>query len=394
LKNIHFVNSSTSPDKKAIIPGIKPDMAVYRKRSGIKGTDFSQMEMWLEAKNAIDPFNDPAELEEIVENETENDRLDPLRIIGQLTSYAVAHLGGGFRTHCFSVFLVGRTARFLRWDRAGAIVSEAFDYIEKTHLVEFFKRFDQLTPKQRGWDLTIRTPKAVHRRAAKAMLVPKRRTEESDKKFRERKKDVNPKKFVEYRVPDSEGGKPLCFVGPPPTRIPLSLQGRSSRGCAVYDVKNKRVCYLKDTWRVDSDLLKQEGETYKELQEAGVQHIASVIAHGDVASVRDALKSKAELRSTGQSTVPDATQTVEASPVSNVDLGDGHRTMTDKFCQEPWCTLKLFKNPLRGFVHYRLVLNVVGRDLSSFRSTKEVVQVFIDALEGNSSAMMSPDYAR
>jgi hypothetical protein len=79
-----------------------------------------------------------------------------------------------------------------------------------------------------------------------------------------------------------------------------------------------------------------------------------------------------------------AEQIIPTAPHPNIDVRDIHKTITDKFCQETWCTLKLSKGPLRGYIHYRLVLNIVGRDLTSFRSTKELTQVFIDTIEGTS----------
>ena len=63
-----------------------------------------------------------------------------------------------FRTFVFSLELYQstHTARLLRWDRAGVVVTEAFNFVEKPELlVEFLRRFDQLSPDRRGWDPTV-----------------------------------------------------------------------------------------------------------------------------------------------------------------------------------------------------------------------------------------------
>ncbi|KAI0308449.1 hypothetical protein OF83DRAFT_1020036, partial [Amylostereum chailletii] len=49
---------------------------------------------------------------------------------GQIIAYAHALLSMQFRLYCFSFLIFGSKARFIRWDRAGAVVSEAFDYVK------------------------------------------------------------------------------------------------------------------------------------------------------------------------------------------------------------------------------------------------------------------------
>ncbi len=50
--------------------------------------------------------------------------------LGRITLYAAAHLGAQSRTHIYSVFILRDTARLLRWDRSGAIVTEVTKYNE------------------------------------------------------------------------------------------------------------------------------------------------------------------------------------------------------------------------------------------------------------------------
>jgi hypothetical protein len=140
----------------------------------------------------------------------------------------------------------------------------------------------------------------------------------------------------------------------------LSLHGRSTRGSLVYDVVTGAVCCLKDTWRISSDEQLVEGKTYGRLRKAKVNHIANVVAHDDV------------LTSIG----------VPHSAATNDQPTTKHQTtFADLFCQsnDEWCTLR---PRLQGYIHYRIVLDMVGREYTSFKSTKELLLVTVDAIRG------------
>jgi serine/threonine protein kinase len=170
----------------------------------------------------------------------------------------------------------------------------------------------------------------------------------------------DPDEFVVYHVHDSDSGETRRFIGPPLAQPVLSLHGRSTRGTPVYDVKTRAVCWLKDTWRINSDKQPAEGKTYELLHEKGVSHIAKVIAHGDVPISNAAHHSVA----------------TNDQPMTRYQT-----TRTDLFCQsdEGWCTLR---PQLEGYIHYRIVLDMVGREYTSFKSTMELLSVTIDAIRG------------
>jgi hypothetical protein len=273
--------------------------------------------------------------------------------IGQMIAYATAHLGCGFFTHTFSVLIFGKKARLFRWDRAGAIVSEAFDYAKDSHLAEFFHRYDNLSPEERGRDTSVKIPSESDRAAAAKMLEPERLQGESDEDFSRRREHFNPASFIEYTVNDSRcsaEGTPCRFVGPPPLRSPRSLRGRASRGAPVWDVERKKVCYIKDTWRIDSPDQLAEGKVYDILHSKDVPNIARAVVHGDV--------------------IPR-----EGTAVNY------HVTYTDKLCcsQEPWCVLR---QGVQGFVHYRIVLDTIGKDYTMFDCGRELLEATLDAMKG------------
>lgn len=103
--------------------------------------------------------------------------------------------------------------------------------------------------------------------------------------------------------------------------------GRATRCFVAYDPTNGNVVLLKDTWRVEGH--RPEHEIYEMLHRKGVPNIPMVVAAGHV---------------------------------------------PNHFAR---C-----EGPQGKLIHYRIVLNVVGRPLSTFNSTHQMVCIIRDALEG------------
>jgi hypothetical protein len=129
----------------------------------------------------------------------------------------------------------------------------------------------------------------------------------------------------------------------------------------VYDLKTGEVCYLKDTWRINSSVQQREGETYERLHTEKVKHIAAVVAHGDVVAP------VVNKRSGGSG--------------SQLTETDDHLTKTDIYSQsdESWCKLK---PRLQSYRHYRIVLDTVGHDLSLIEDSKKLLKVVLYAMIG------------
>jgi hypothetical protein len=333
-----------------------PDITVYGKDSEMQEYNLKHAEFWIKfIKDGKDPFHggDIVNLDDVSGTEEGGRPTEAEMHIGQMIAYATAHLGGGFFTHAFSVLIFGKKARLFRWDRAGAIVSEAFDYVNDSHLIEFFRRYDNLSPEERGQDTSVKAPSESDRADAAKMLEPERLQGESDEEFSRRREYLDPAAFVEYTVYDSRGGAEgtSCrFVGPPPLKLPRSLRGRASRGAPVWDVEHKRICFIKDTWRINSPDQLVEGKVYEILHSKDVPNIARTVVHGDVAPR-------------------------ERTAVNY------HTTYTDKLCgsQEPWCVLS---QGIQGYIHYRIVLDTVGKDYTMFGCGRELLEATLDAMKG------------
>lgn len=79
------------------------------------------------------------------------------RCVGQISTYVSQICARQHRTHCFTISIYGHFARFMRWDRAGVIVSGSFNYCNTQWLSEFARLFDKASDADRGYDMTIRT---------------------------------------------------------------------------------------------------------------------------------------------------------------------------------------------------------------------------------------------
>jgi hypothetical protein len=88
--------------------------------------------------------------------------------LGQVTSYATAHLAAQFCTHVFSILLFSQSVRLMRWDRAGLIVSERIS-LDNPALTQFFWRFNNAKAKDRRHDPTV-TPFKLRKDLTKEFL--------------------------------------------------------------------------------------------------------------------------------------------------------------------------------------------------------------------------------
>jgi asparagine synthetase B (glutamine-hydrolysing) len=136
-------------------------------------TDSSLAEIFIEFKmtSGDDPFlnlnnldSNPARRHVVCDGNGSDETL------GQITSYAAAQLGSQFRTHIFSVLIVRDTARLLRWDRSGAIVTESFRYNTCSLLPDFFTRYSNATDAERSKDTSASEPSLTEKYAARIAL--------------------------------------------------------------------------------------------------------------------------------------------------------------------------------------------------------------------------------
>ncbi len=83
-------------------------------------------------------------------------------VVGQITAYATQILSSQYRTHAFTVLICHNLARLIRWDRAGAIVTEPIYYDDDSYLHDFLTRYNDAPSNIRGHDSTVQFRQARH----------------------------------------------------------------------------------------------------------------------------------------------------------------------------------------------------------------------------------------
>ncbi|RXW25086.1 hypothetical protein EST38_g739 [Candolleomyces aberdarensis] len=271
--------------------------------------------------------------------------------LGQIMSYSSLTFVYQHRTHHFTLLILGVQARIVRWDRAGVVFSEAFNYFDYPEkLGSFVWRYVHMTDAQRGHDSTVERilsthdqHKLIERRAASPRKSPQGHALDAHvtKLFR---------KTVEvgqrYKLDVGEGSeRRTFFVGQPHISSPV-LAGRGTRGYIAIDAQDPEgpFVFLKDTWRVASDALEPEGRTLETLNQPGPETepdwtgIPTLVCHGDVG-----------------------------------DQETDSQKLWQELHPEEEC-------PLRTHRHYRLVVKEVGLRITEFVNGYEMIMLIIEAI--------------
>ena len=332
------VDSSNYPDchQSSKFPfEVKPDVSVYAGCKPSYPTESVSVEIFIEFKwnNGDDPFCDDTWETFARPSKNADDTL------GQITSYAALHLAAQFRTHVYSILIVRRLARILRWDRSGTIVTEAFEYDQCPHLAEFFRRYSRAPDDMRGKDGTVSTPTYAEEYTARCALGLTH------------KPDVPLHKLAVIPL-DKD---PLYFITPPPIPALYAPPGRATRGFKAYDIATSQVVFLKDSWRIVLPGIKPEGLVYAKLNSANVRWTPNCLAWGDI-------------------------------------LDPYHITQTQNFTQAKWARTSNDasnnspnKHQFLCHRHTRLVLNLIGSTLLEYQSSFEMVSAVRNGLIGEGS---------
>ncbi|KAG2063318.1 hypothetical protein BDR04DRAFT_1038319 [Suillus decipiens] len=321
---LSFIDSHNNADTvncSSFTFNIKPDVCVYSDPTP-RGTDISKAEIIIEFKWGYchDPFLQDGDS---IVSSTENS----MDTLGQITSYAAAQLGAQYRSHAFSVLIVRDRARIIRWDREGAIVTSAINYNTEPHLADFFHRYARASPELRGIDTSVSPASAREAALARAWLNLSNIT-----------------RMFKVSVPCVDTPGVLTLIIPQPTALGFPPAGRGTRTCPAFDFVNEKVVMFKDSWRVSLPDVLPEGETYKLLKSHDVRNVATCIAYHDV-----------------------------PFPIPQ------QLNQTVKFSSAVWARPNTVITP---HILHRLVLDIVGRKLTKFESSHQLVQSIRDALIG------------
>ncbi|KAI9059514.1 hypothetical protein FKP32DRAFT_1579762 [Trametes sanguinea] len=215
--------------------------------------------------------------------------------LGQNAAYAIELFARQHRSFIFSVFICGEHVRFIRWDRAGLIVSQACNYVlYPRYLCEFFWRFAHLSDAQRGFDLSVR-PATKDEEKYFEQAVTQHNITQVDPANREAFDLVallqthhmaNGVSVI--HLPSQGGDRARDLLVSRPLTIPLSLTGRTTRAywAVEYSADSpdpSPMVVLKDTWRLHEGFGNDtEGNILREMEAAEVPNIPSVVCDRDV----------------------------------------------------------------------------------------------------------------
>ncbi|KAL0953940.1 hypothetical protein HGRIS_005103 [Hohenbuehelia grisea] len=260
--------------------------------------------------------------------------LDRRKTRGQASSYAAEFMDRQHRTHLFSVLLAHPWARFMRWDRSGAIATEEFNYLEDPQrFVEFFCRFSRMDNSQRGWDPTVESVSPTESELARQLLKPWAPKVE--------------RPIVKFGVPAQESTT-RWFIGWGSVCSAHSPTGRATRGYPVFECGTTTVMFLKDAWRPANLNLIAEPLALALLNKAGCRRVPTLICGGDLVN---------------------------------------QQTQNDKYADSPWNRNQVVTQTyVRAFIHHRFIIKEVGHPLFNFNSPREMLQVLDDAMEGHQDA--------
>jgi hypothetical protein len=287
--------------------------------------DIKKIEMMWEVKYGAE--DDPFKADDRKDFHCETK--DAIDTLGQITTYATAHMAAQFRSHIFSALVFRTYARLLRWDRSGVTVTGRIS-LSDPKFFDFFWRYNCATVAQRGWDTSVDTdPRLDHDDSWKIRV--------------ELGLNQNTPLARMSLGPD----KGDYIIGNPTYIGTASPTGRSTRTFKAWCEATKTPMFLKDTWRIYSPSYPAEHETYTKLKEVNVPHVATCQEAADILD---------------------------------------HHTRTPENVGKKW--VKSQPYGMRTFRHYRLVLREIGRDLLSFDSTKELVKAMRDAVAGLLNSLM------
>lgn len=281
--------------------------------------------------------------------EPDNQRGNKTR--GQIAAYAGVAMSMAFRKHFFSMLILGEYARIIRWDRRGAIVTRRFSYTKRPELVfEFYLRFAQLSPSQRGFDVSV-VPlnAALPAHVGKAFDSYYQESWYQGAKYGH--KDNSPRipaanlPFFHIHIEDRTFRRAETFFMPAPAYRHSHMQpfNRASRRSLVYPDApgEQKMCFLKDSWQEVSKRTSPEADIYRKLQANNVPNIAALRLGDDVVVLKTETEKKFNLLS--------------------------HSGRYRKF---------------GAMVCHRIVLDTVARDLSTFTWCKVLLSCLADAVDG------------
>ncbi|KAF8072159.1 hypothetical protein FPV67DRAFT_1667596 [Lyophyllum atratum] len=343
IPGFKIVNTSNDKDLNSARK-LRPHPTLYRAdlNTDSKKTQLGELELHFELRHnhRYDPFQDPSEgadkschnFEATSECQTQSREL--------LLDYATEWFSRQHRCFGFTVFMGDPDIRFIRWDRAGAIVSAKFNYRENCQpLIDFLWRFTNLDRAGRGWMGSNSAPREAER-------------------------------VVVFTLPDGEAEREFIAWGA--MAYPESLMGRYTRAYPVYEKHTGYLGFMKDSWRAEEH--EKESAILRTLQKAGVQHIPGLVCGDDIphqTTVTDLyvpLLNRGTAHLEAFSTGPPVSQ--RDAPLTEVGEPSAVLPRPEN---ASWRCGNNWRRITRRY-HHRMITDVIGHHLKKFTSSKQMME--------------------
>ncbi len=352
-----------------------------------------------------DPFDDE-------KDNISSEALSRKEARGQMITYSELLHVIQQRTALFMLIIIGRRARFTRWDRSGTVVTRAFNYVDHWELFcDILWRIGSCSQAQLGFDPTATrvydddADYAIMYRAAtmvdtvdyservlKGGKLPPGEFEYVRKMF----KDSIVPGWPRYRVkipievpgeakPESEKTFRDFLIGKPAFRA-KGMAGRGTRGYVALDCAQKRFVWLKDAWRANYEFVEREGDILAALNQAQVTNVPTMLCHGDIGGqtteTPDWWARRNEVCGNSESTSVSSTSGSSHTFVDSISSKGKKRQRDDD--DDEGSGTKIESCPLRLHQHYRPVVREVAMPLDRFEYPQQLVQVIFDCVLGES----------
>ncbi|GJE92075.1 hypothetical protein PsYK624_082280 [Phanerochaete sordida] len=302
-----------------------------------------------------DPFMDLADSGTSTSSPTDNIALERRTlkasvVRARLLKSAQALFLRQHRTRLFQLVLVSGGARFILFDRAGAIVSHRFDYLKTPEiLADFLWRFAHMTDATRGQDpsaaLATKQQASVFTEAVRdSIRVDDDHRQRTVPGAEQSLDNLGLFPVWTIRVVNDATGAASQLVTQRPFAMPTSLCCRGTRAYLAYDLSAQRLVFFKDSWREKDSRARPEFDIYQDLRASGIPCIPEIMYGGDVLG-------------------PD---------------GKPQRTVVDE-AYDGKTRWRLTDDQLRGRLHHRLVQDIYY-PLESVSDERELIQALHDTI--------------
>ncbi|TFK91375.1 hypothetical protein K466DRAFT_632764 [Polyporus arcularius HHB13444] len=382
--------------------GQKPDAAFYRMAVASNdekphwGDQLIACEFKVAKSGGViqDPFEDvPNTVDGVVPSASEHRKKNR----GQIITYAELLFAVQQRIAVFTLLVLGRQCRFIRWDRSGLVVTRSFDYYKKwKFFVDVLWRISQSSDKRLGLDPTAHRlfPGDPDYR----LMTEAAKSSTSDVDHKERylrdnevpqgsfvfsyvrkafEDSVTDTRWPRYRVEVPDGKQMRSFLIGKPRFCAKGLAGRGTRGYVALECGTGRFVWLKDAWRAHYLLVDREGDILERLTQANVPYIPTLVCHGDIDDqVTYTPQRWEEKHPVPSSKIPGSSFSTVQKRKLNPDEGEGDVPPPKGLTRLPLRS----DSPLRRHKHYRLVVKEVALPLSEFQFGRQLVSVVKDCV--------------